>query len=102
MHCTLGQIKVVDSLFIYCDKETENVALNLFWWNTSKPAITDSRCLKRKDTVDCGLFAIANSTAIAFGENLKLKQEALRSHLVDCFHVKNISVSVYLNKLCNL
>ena len=78
------------SLFTYCDRETENVISNLFQWNTSKLAITASHCGKQKDAVDCSLFAITNSTAIAFGENpskLKLKQEALRSHLVNCFRV---------------
>ena len=79
----------------YCDKETENTISNLFQWNTSKLAITVSRCRKQKGTVDCGLFAIANSTVITFGENpskLKLKQEALRSHLVNCFCVKMMSM----------
>ena len=83
---------------IFCNKETENVTLNLFQWNTSKPVITVSR------SVDCGLFAIANSTAIAFGENptkLKFKQEALSSHLVDCFHAKKMSVFQQIFDSCN-
>ena len=45
---------------------------------------------KQKGVVYYGLFAIAYSTAKAFGDNhckLKLKQEALRSHLDSCFRL---------------
>ena len=82
-------------MFTYCDKETEKVLLNLFQWNDKKLVITISSCHKQKGSVDCGLYAIAYSTAIAFGDNpckLKFKQEALRSHLVNCFHVKEMSM----------
>ena len=95
MQCTLGQVKVYDSVFTYCDKETEKVLSNLFQWNDTKLVITVSRCFKQKGVVDCGLYAIAYSTAIAFGDNpckLKLKQDALRPHLVNCFRVKKMSV----------
>ena len=76
-------------------KETEKVISNLFQWNTTKLIITVSRCLKQKDIDDCGLYAIVYSAAIAFGDNpskLTFKQEALRSHLVNCFHVKKMLV----------
>ena len=69
MQCTLGQVKVYDSVFTYCDKETEKVISNLFQWNTTKLLITVSRCCKQKGVVDCGLYAIVYSTAIAFGDN---------------------------------
>ena len=94
MQCALGQVKVYDSVFTYCDKETEKVLSNLFQWNDQKLVITFSRCCKQKGLVDCGLYAIAYSTAIAFGDNpckLKFKQEALRSHLDNRFHVKEMS-----------
>lgn len=85
-------MKVYDSLFTYCDQETERVIANLFQCDSSEIRITVSRCQKQKGTVDCGLFAIANATAIAFGKNpskLRFKQEALRSHLVNCYN-KNL------------
>ena len=93
--CTLGQVKVHDSVFTYCDKETEKFISNLFQWNTTKLLITVSRCRKQNGVVDCGLYAIAYSTAIGFGDNpskLKFKQKALRSHLVNCFYLKEMSV----------
>ena len=33
--CILGQVKVYDSLFTYCDKETASVIVNLFQFRTS-------------------------------------------------------------------
>ena len=70
--CRLGQVKVYDSLFTYCDKETASIIANLFQSRTSclKPIITMSHCQKQKGGADWGLFAIANVTAmIAFGKN---------------------------------
>ena len=99
--CRLGQVKLYDSLFTYCDKETASVIANLFQSRTSclKPIIMMSRCQKQKGGgggggADCGLFAIANATAIAFGKNpckLQFMQASLRSYLVDCFNSKLIS-----------
>lgn len=89
VQCNFNQVRVYESLFTYCDKETERVIANLFQCDSSKLTITVSRSHKQKGTVDCGLFAIANATAIEFGKNpskLRFKQEALRSHLVNCYN----------------
>ena len=62
-----------------------------------KPTIMMSRCQKQKGGADCGLFAIANATAIAFGKNpckLQFMQASLRSHLVD----RSLIVNEYLIK----
>lgn len=48
VQCSLGQVKVYNSLFTYCDKETENIVSNLFQWNTTKLVITVLRCLSKK------------------------------------------------------
>jgi len=60
-------VKVYDSTFTYCDKETTCVTENLFHPRTSclKPMSRQ----KQNGGVDCGLFAMANATAIAFGIN---------------------------------
>ena len=94
--CRLGQVKVYDSSFTYCNKETTCVIENLFYPRTSclKPTITMSRCQKQKGGADCGLFAIANATAITFGKNpckLQFIQASLSTHLVDCFQNKLMS-----------
>ena len=45
----------------------------------------------QKGGVDCGLFAIAISTAIAYGvdfTSLKFNQKEMRAHVVICFNDK--------------
>ena len=69
VQCNFNQVKVYDSLFTYCDKETERVIANLFQCDSSKLTMTVSCSHKQKGSVNCGLFAIANATAIAFGKN---------------------------------
>ena len=94
--CALNQVKIYDSLFSYCDMETEAVVYNLFQWSKSIKLIITVSCIqKQKGTTDCGLFAIANATAIAHGKNpnkLQFKQESMRAHLLDCFDHKNMSL----------
>ena len=89
VHCNTGEVKVCDSLFTYSDKEMEKVICNLFQWNSTKMVIKFTRCQKQVGGTDCGLFAIAFATAIAFNKlpnKLKLVQQDLRSHLVSCFN----------------
>ena len=66
----------------------------------AKRTIRVGHSQKQKGATDCGVFAIAFATAIAFGINpskLKLKQEAMRAHLVYCFSAKkDVSVSFLL------
>ena len=54
-----------------------------------------ARCQKQKGGADCGLFAIAFATAIAFGKRpgkIKFVQEELRSHLVTCLNKGEMSL----------
>ena len=67
--CALNQVKIYNSLFTHCDEETDAVISNLFKCNSEKLVITVSRSQKQKGIVDCGLFAIANATVIAFGKS---------------------------------
>ena len=93
--CHLGEVKVYDSLFTYCDKETEKVIFNLFQWNSTKVTVKFARCQKQVGGVDCGLFAIAFATAIVFGKppnKFKLIQQELRSHLINCFNKGKMSL----------
>ena len=56
--CELNQVKVYDSVYTYCDMETEAIISNLFQYNAEKPVITISQSQKQKGNVDCGLFAM--------------------------------------------
>ena len=53
-----------------------------------KPKIVFAKFQKQLGTDDCGAFAIAAATAIAFGINpssVHFQQEKMRSHLLACF-----------------
>ena len=94
-NCTIGHVKVYDSLFTYPDKEMERVIVNLFQWNSTEVVVKFARCQKQKGGADCGLFAIAFATAIAFGKQpgkIKFVQEELRSHLVTCLNKGEMSL----------
>ena len=83
-----GEVKVFDSLFTFCDKETRGIMYEFYQRGTEKLTITMSRCQKQTGGKDCGLFAIAFAVALVFNLNaskLKFCQEMMRPHLVDCF-----------------
>ena len=68
---------------------------NLFHLSTGKLTIMVAHCQRQKGGADCGLFAIAFTTAIAFGvdpSRLKLKQESMRAHLINCFNKNHLSL----------
>ena len=68
LNCKLGEVKVFDTVFNHCDKETTGVIQNLFATpNFPKLTITMGRYQKQKGGKDCGLFSIAIATALAFG-----------------------------------
>ena len=57
---------------------------------------------KQDGSVDCGLFAIANATAIAFGQslrNLHRCQMQMREHLVKCLSQKKLTLFPQLDYL---
>ena len=93
--CCLGEVKVYDSYYQFCDKELKLTIKSLFQYNSNKPVIKVAQCQRQKGSTDCGVFALANATAIAYGVNpskLKLQQDALRAHLVNCFNKKHMSL----------
>ena len=95
VNSSIGQVKVYDSLFTYPDKEMERVIMNSFQWNSTEVALKFACCHKQKGGADCGLFAIAFATAIAFGKQpgkLKFIQEELRGHLVTCLNKGGMSL----------
>ena len=95
VNCRTGEVKVYDSFFTYSDKETEKIIFNFFQWDATKMALKFAHCQKQVGGADCGLFAIAFATAIAFDKppsKLKLVQQELRSHLVNCFNKGKMSL----------
>ena len=95
LNCTLGEVKVYDSLFYNCDEETECIITNLFQCGSKKIRVKVARSQKQKGATDCGVYAIAFATAIAHGINpskLKLKQGDMRAHLVRCLTEEHFTV----------
>ena len=83
-----NEIIVFDSIFCNVDEETKKLICHLFQYPSTKK-IRVIKSQKQKGAKDCGLFAIAFATALAFGQNpskLKFDQKLMRSHLVRCFH----------------
>ena len=66
--CITNEMKVYDSLFSATDAETRRTIYNLFQIR-KKPKIIFAKFQKQLGTDDCGVFAIAAATAIAFGIN---------------------------------
>ena len=71
-----------DSVYRSTDEATSAVITNLF--QSSAVKIVESQ--KQEGGTDCGIFAIANATALAHGINpSSFEQSATRRHLVNCF-----------------
>ena len=84
-------VAAYNSLYDTIDEATKNTVANLFQPFTVKVFISQ----KQSGGQDCGLFAIANATTIAYGANpslMKLHQSVMRSHLSKCFRNKHMSL----------
>lgn len=89
VNCMQGEVKVFDSIFFNCDKETMQTMYTLYQRASEHLTITMCRCQKQAGGTDCGLFSIAYAVALVHGMNpgkLKFYQDKVRSHLVDCFN----------------
>ena len=82
-----NEVGVYDSLYNNLDHETEFLLAEMF----PGFALKMLPCHKQSGGTDCGLFAIANSTAIAFSKlDHEFNQHNIRDHLISCF--KNNSI----------
>lgn len=82
-------------MFHSVDHPTEKVIVNLFQCTDILPTIKIGRSQKQKGLNDCGIFAIAYATAIAFGaqpEKQNMTQDVMRAHLVNCLSNEKFSV----------
>ena len=91
--CEVGVVKVFDSIFQKLDEESKRCILNYLPKNTRIKLVGTSQ--KQIGGRDCGLFAIAFSASLAFGNDpakQKFNQERMRPHLVTCFKNKELTV----------
>ena len=87
--CEVGEVKVYDSLYDVIDTATNDVVEKVF--DSSRMIYTMTFVQKQEGFKDCGVFAIAFATSLAFGKNpeeLQFDQEKLRSHLIYCLEQK--------------
>ena len=84
--CKKKEVSIYDSVYSSINKETENVVCGMFNAG-SKMQVKMRPFQKQSGGMDCGLFALAAVTALAFNVDpsvLKLNQETMRQHLVTC------------------
>ena len=81
-----GNVFVYDPIFQKVNGETRKNICNIF----QLLPVTNVKVVKaqmQRGTKDCGLFPIANATALACGQNLpklRFRQEFTQSHFVTC------------------
>ena len=90
--CPAGEVNVYDTIFDKLDYETRDIIKRMFSVKTcSKINIVPVQ--KQNGSKDCGVFAIAIMTSIAYSEdprNVTYKQNSLRAHLLECFTKKSM------------
>ena len=85
------KVMVYDSVYQNIDSGTECVIKNLFGHSLTIHMV---HIPKQDGGQDCGVFAIAIATALAYGMNvatLKFNQVAMRPHLIQCIESKTMT-----------
>ena len=91
IEATSYEVKVYDSVFDSADDHTTIVITNLFGSLAKTKTV---KILKQSGASDCGLYAVANATALCFGKDpviLHFNQALMRLHLVQCMEQKTIT-----------
>lgn len=87
-----GQVKVYDSVYRTLDRETLNIISNIFNGSNAKELVPIHRQTGGRD---CGVYAIAISTALAFSHDpskIRFNQPAMRLHLIRCLELGKFSL----------
>ncbi len=92
IHSARGEVKVYNSVYNSFNTETKAIISNLFRVSHD---IQMAKLQKQDGGNDCGLFAIAVSSALASGldpTKMNFDQERMRSHFVSCFELGTITL----------
>lgn len=90
---TDSSVLVYDSVYHTLDQTTKKIIFNYLF-----PALKSVEMVqinRQKGGVDCGVFAVAISTALAHQQNpamITFDQAAMRPHLVACYEKKKLSL----------
>lgn len=91
--CDGHEVDIYDSLFIDIDPETRSLLIQMFSLNDKHPVINMKKTQRQSGSVDCGLYAIAFMTSLAYGQDPRMTvycQDKMRSHLTGCFTNKKM------------
>ena len=91
INCLQGEVRLYDPLHTSLSSETKTIIAQLM--RTEKPsvAVHIMNVSKHAGTQDCGQFAIAFMTSLAYGNNPTTevyRQDEMRAHLSTCFEKK--------------
>ena len=84
---------IYDSLYASLDRTDASMVQTNFRCRLG--AIQHAKCPKQTGGSDCGPFAIAMATSLAFGEDPSDRQYSqirMRSHIIQCFEEKQLKV----------
>ena len=90
--CKDNQVAVYDSVFVRLDAETRTTIMKMFRLKKTKDIIM-MPMQKQDGSTDCGVFAIAVMTSLAYEEDpsrVEYNQMQLRQHLSDCITKGNL------------
>ena len=82
--CSASEVIIFDSLYSSVDPATLDLLKRLFGVHIK---VKLEKCPQQTGGRDCGLFAIANCTALAYGShpsNASFNQESMRQRLLNC------------------
>lgn len=83
--CTLGKVKVFDSIYFTVYQETLKLIYSIYGANVE---VSVENGPKQVGSKDCGLSAIATAIHLANGGDpttTHFDQNSMRKHLIDCF-----------------
>ena len=92
---TTDVVMVMDSFYYTIDQDTKQIIYNLFRYGPKQPTIKLIRTQKQEGSIDCGVFAVAMATAIAFDRNPTkqvFQQKLMRAHFVNCLNKKRFTL----------
>ena len=95
LQCIPGEVKIYDSIYDSLDTGTLQVVKRLFNNGKEMKVTMVNGAPKQAGSTDCGAFAIAVATCLAFQgdpERMMLHQQTIRSHLLKCFESKQLAL----------
>ena len=96
--CNDGMVKVYDSVYRHLDESTKKTLYQVFPNDTKMKVVGTTQ--KQTGGKDCGIFAIAFATSLAFGIDVNgttFHQEKMRLHLARCFTENKMTVFPTVN-----